>query len=58
MPSAEETLGDAGRYADPDDGAAWARAVLDVLDHREALSKAAKTRFERIGWDWPQIAEA
>jgi glycosyltransferase involved in cell wall biosynthesis len=40
-----------GRLVEPGDTAALAVAVLDVLDHREAMGRAARAAAERFGAD-------
>lgn len=57
-PCAREPLGPAGAYEDPDDPAAWARAIDRVLADRATLVPAARARFEAIHRPWSKIGEA
>lgn len=53
---AREPLGAAARYADPDDGAAWASAIAGALADRPALSAASAARFAATHHPWASIA--
>ncbi len=57
-PYAREPLGDVGRYADPDDPAAWAAAIDATLDARDELGHAARARFQAIHRRWSAIGGA
>jgi glycosyltransferase involved in cell wall biosynthesis len=54
LPVLREVAGDAGRYVDPADPEAIARAVLDVLDspaERERMSRAGLARARAFSWE-------
>jgi glycosyltransferase involved in cell wall biosynthesis len=49
-----EVVGDGGCLLDPDDGRAWADAIVRVLDDPErwrALADAATARASTFSWD-------
>ena len=56
-PCAREALGDAGLFAPPDDGEAWAEAVSQALSLRTELVERSIQRHHTL-MGWPEIAEA
>ena len=56
VPCAREALGSSALFAPADDGAAWARALLQILDERSQRANAARRRFQAIERSWDDIA--